>query len=714
MRNNKLGQASLKIFEPSVRLMNRMRYFQKFILISLVFLIPIGYMLFLFSSEIGKSLDTTKKEREGLAYSAGILKLFDEVRKHREAAALANAGSKDAESQLRALAPSVQASADRQTKMDAQYGAAFGTTETWQKVPVEWDVIQKSADDAASKPEEVYARHTSILQKLQLLLSQAKSASGLNRDPDADSFALMELTTGSLPVIIEQLEQAKARGTAVAKAGGEPDIREKTQLLLLKEQIAGTNDLVRLTLQNTNTANPALMNLLNANVQKYIQAMNVFSDTLDLKLLAMGGVKISGEDYGKAVAPAIDAAGALLQQTGAELEQLLSERSGDLVLKRNLLILSVVLILLIAFYLFTSFYISVSRVVTHLSHTSSELSQGNLTVRMPVLTKDEFAQVSEGFNRMIESFQVMMRMNKNTAEHVAASSEQLTATAQSSAASTEQILSAVRDAAKGAHAQLEASRENAIALGEMAAGIQRIAETSSTVSESALDGSREAKQGAESVHNAVKQMSVISETVGKASQVVADLGKSSKEVGKIVDVIADISKQTQLLSLNASIEAARAGEHGKGFAVVAGEVSKLADQTKQSAGRIHAMIQAMTQATQEAVASMQAGMKDVRDGMQLITETGRVFDRIQDRVELVAEQITEVSAATEELSAGTEQVTATMEGIVTICRQTEQQFSQVSAGAEEQSASLEKIASSAESLSDAAQEMRQAVSQFKL
>ncbi len=135
----------------------------------------------------------------------------------------------------------------------------------------------------------------------------------------------------------------------------------------------------------------------------------------------------------------------------------------------------------------------------------------------------------------------------------------------------------------------------------------------------------------------------IRDVVDRSASSVQLLDSRMGEIERIVGLISEITNQTNLLALNAAIEAARAGEHGRGFAVVAGEVRNLASRTAEAADDIRQMVESLQQETQQAVAFMESGVRDVDESLRLTEESSAENLRLHQAVEQMFEVIQQLN-----------------------------------------------------------------------
>ena len=183
---------------------------------------------------------------------------------------------------------------------------------------------------------------------------------------------------------------------------------------------------------------------------------------------------------------------------------------------------------------------------------------------------------------------------------------------------------------------------------------------------------------------------------------------------EVVSFIKNIAGQTNLLGLNAAIEAARVGEQGRGFAVVAEEVRKLAEQSQEATKQISELIGGIQGDTEQAVAAMDNGTREVKLGAEVVNTAGQAFHEIVTLVEQVSDQVREVSSTIEQMAIGSQQIVESVNRIDHLSKEAAGQAQTVSAATEEQSASMEEIASSSQSLAQLALELRDAVGKFRV
>ncbi|WP_285396639.1 methyl-accepting chemotaxis protein [Lysinibacillus sp. fls2-241-R2A-57] len=382
----------------------------------------------------------------------------------------------------------------------------------------------------------------------------------------------------------------------------------------------------------------------------------------------------------------------------------------------TMLISAILSVLAIIFFITLATWIArlIVNPVKELQANMLKAGDGDLTVQSTYSSKDEIGQLSLSFNSMINDIRNTVTKVTETANHVAAASEELNANAAETTKATEMVASTMETIAHGSVEQLNNVSNTVNTVNELSTGVQQIAGNAQAVTELSGDSLSLVINGIDAAHQMNQQMMDITERVNGLSEVVDVLGKRSNDIGQIIDSITAIAQQTNLLALNAAIEAARAGEHGNGFAVVADEVRKLAEQSAVSSNQIEVLISETQKDTQKAVESMKLVTAGVNEGIKTTENTRTTFASIQGAIQNVTMQVETVSAAVQQMAAGTEEIVGSMNTVHSITQSTTAGTKSISATTEEQTASMEEISSSAYALANLAEELRGLAAQFRV
>lgn len=376
--------------------------------------------------------------------------------------------------------------------------------------------------------------------------------------------------------------------------------------------------------------------------------------------------------------------------------------------------ISLVAVLLIGSVLATFFFTNrIVHPIKQITKNAEEIANGNLAVKFAhVTTRDEVAALQNSFEQMTINLRDVITHVSDSSNQVAASAEELMASADETMKGTELISTSIQLVSDGADQQTFMSDESARSAAESSKAVTQIAEQAKAVMELSVSTNEKTKQGAEFVQETVSQMKSISTSVEETDKALVTLNNRSKEIVHVLKLITDVAEQTNLLALNAAIEAARAGEAGKGFAVVADEVRKLSEQTRNSVSSISGIASEIELDTEKTVASINDVKERVSSGLEIAHHTEETFHDILVSVELVKEQVSNITKVSNDINEQMAQVSTHAQEMSNVAKVTADSSNSVAAASEEQLASMEEVTAAAVSLANLAEELQQRISKF--
>ncbi|KAA3655706.1 MAG: HAMP domain-containing protein [Calditrichaeota bacterium] len=315
------------------------------------------------------------------------------------------------------------------------------------------------------------------------------------------------------------------------------------------------------------------------------------------------------------------------------------------------------------------------------------VAQGNLDIDLQAeKSGDNVAALFAGFQKAITNIRSMMLEVVDASTSLASAVEELSTSSQ--------------EIATGTQEQSSQTHEIASAIEEMTSTLQESSKNISAVETYSREAGSFAKQGVEKVNESKTGIEHITKSAHTTGTIISSLSEKTNQIGEVTQVIDEIADQTNLLALNAAIEAARAGEQGRGFAVVADEVRKLAERTTTATREIAEMIKSVQLDANSADNSMQEARKSVEAGTKINEELVENLNQIFSAAEKVADEISQISAASREQA-----------GVATEISNNVEMMNQVS---NQSAAGVEQIATTAQSLGELTQNLHSLVNQFSL
>jgi methyl-accepting chemotaxis protein len=672
------------VLKPGVRLLERFSYARKFQLLFLLFVLPLGYALWIITSTYLDRLETVDRELGGMR----VVQALGGVQRELLAQQLLLARWKGTEKEAQALLEKRAGELDQALQRAAEVLKAeslgehadqhFATLQALRSQVSVAEVGRQALPDALE-------RYQKVLLQLLALREQVATDSGLILDPWLDTYLMMELLTDTLPHQFEQLGAFASNGHG-AVLSQHFTLQSRVLIRDLRRALEESRASLRKVQATLSKEAPRVAEALQQPSGKAMQGLDEFLARVDRDMFEANPMALTTADFVQAVTKVEDELHGFEDALHAEFERRLGVYRGRALSSMLEVMGAFGLLTLLALYVLFCLNAAIRRSTASITAVAEGLRAGDLRVHAEAHGQDEMAVIAEALNAAVEQL-------RDSLQGVSQETQQL--------GDTVLILNGqAQDALLEVEQQQGQVSQIATAATEMAATAQSVAESCEEAASEAGQTREIAMQSNQRSARTSASMRELSARLGDTASTLQQLREQTQQINRIVDVIKGIAEQTNLLALNAAIEAARAGEQGRGFAVVADEVRNLAQKTAASTAEIQQIIQRLQNSANGVLNVMTVNGDKAQASIERSQEATQMLEAIAQAVGQI-----------DELNAGIAQLTQEQIGLSASIQQDTQVLQQ---DAQATAQGAEATARLGEQLVSTGDHLRAATAQFRV
>jgi len=661
------------IFHLGMLLIARLGFANKFILISMLFFIPLIWLSYSVISDSYDQIKTTQNQREGLKLLEATQTLVNTSEQYRD---IKLVGAYQLDTDIAILTKYKNAVSAALKSIDNS-GANFIENKTYQSlldaVKKSFKAMDQTTVSNSTSTESTFNLLNTLVSNANALLKGTVEISELSLDSNPNTKSMIDFATRDLKPYSRTIGMLRATGTYALT---QTYLSSATADAL--DTITGKLYEVQPQLEKTITLLiPSDQEKIQASAMLLVSDMTRLLDLVDENIMTVTELNTPSQNYFDEVSKFTNLQYALTKEIFTEVDRHFEVRLDEQSSKLTFISMAIATVMLFIIYLYGSFYLSLRTSIDCLLEAAGKMADGDMTVELTVATKDELGDLTTQFNQTAKRMRELIQEVHNTSNSVHHQSQEVSKITRVTSSSINQ--------------QMEETEQAASAMTEMSSNFAEVADFSAQAEGTAQEASTEANRGRDQVQKTLSNISNLASEIQNSSGVVDQLAKDSANISQVLVQIKGIAEQTNLLALNAAIEAARAGEHGRGFAVVADEVRSLSRRTHESTEEIEEMVDKIQQGVGNAVTAMSNSHKMAEETVTESKEVEEALETIHGKVSSIADMSTHIAEAVKQQASTAEDIDRNIVGISRVAEDNVSNAAETTRASEEMASKADQL-----------------------
>ncbi|RHW75699.1 bacteriohemerythrin [Colwellia sp. RSH04] len=636
------------LFIPAIKISNYLSFKAKFLVVSLLCIIPLIFFYAVLSQTQWQQIDQAENTLKASEYIIPLRKLVEHVAQTRGMTNVFLHGDASVKQAMNKKIEEKRNTVENDfallLKKDTELGDELNTNHFPKELHNRWGILKTEA--FSGEASKIFSRYTLLITDIIDFMDTVGRQGKMLQASDPTNSYLINSLLHTLPNQIESLGKLRGKGSGIL-ASNSLTTDNKLQIAALSNTRNALN--LKKDIEYLFQASPELSNELNQKYQDASNKLNAYLLLAKNEIVDANTVNIKPTAFFEKGSETISSLLILFDAMQPVLEQRMNAQISAAKINVNFYLSIIVVVTLLLIYAYIGIYLAIKYNLNEMIKTSHSICDGELDVRLELKTKDELKVIAESINEITDGLSRSIIAVRESSFSIASAAEE--------------IAQASKNTAVGMDAQSQELAVTSAAVTEMSASVQEVAKNTELGSLSSKQASEEAKNGGQVIQTTIEAINKLAENINTSVEGVVALKENSNDITTILDVIRGIADQTNLLALNAAIEAARAGEQGRGFAVVADEVRTLAHRTQDSTFEIQSMIELIQSGITSVSTNMVESQKFANQSVAQVEQAGAALNTIESSVSEINDMSLQIATAAEQQSCVSEEIA---QSIVTI------------------------------------------------